>query len=231
MIVLFNWRGQGKPCFHSCDCWKCASAEAGAASIRRAYAVQPVTALQSEYSHWWRDPEKEILPTLEELGIGFAPSVRWVRASLRERSPTKQSSTRLTSAIPFHDSPQKLARRIRHWWMLSDALQIGKRLQGADRAGMAARAKAVDRTHTWDHQVASPSRESRRSRRRVDIGRSDRDSRCHLRNRCSGRLISCSPSEPCKSLGEKGTSTAKEKRCKSVLSEKASKSLLLASAA
>ena len=45
--------------------------EAGVQSIRRAHAVQPVTALQSEYSLWWREPEKEILPVLEELGIGF----------------------------------------------------------------------------------------------------------------------------------------------------------------
>jgi aryl-alcohol dehydrogenase-like predicted oxidoreductase len=45
--------------------------EAGARTIRRAHAVQPVTALQSEYSLWWRQPEEEILPTLEELGIGF----------------------------------------------------------------------------------------------------------------------------------------------------------------
>ncbi len=47
--------------------------EAGAQTIRRAHAVLPVTALQSEYSLWWREPEKEILPTLEELGIGFVP--------------------------------------------------------------------------------------------------------------------------------------------------------------
>jgi aryl-alcohol dehydrogenase-like predicted oxidoreductase len=47
--------------------------EAGAESIRRAHAVQPVAALQSEYSMWWREPEDEILPTLEELGIGFVP--------------------------------------------------------------------------------------------------------------------------------------------------------------
>ncbi|GKX49918.1 aldo/keto reductase [Budvicia aquatica] len=47
--------------------------EAGAQTIRRAHAVQPVTALQSEYSLWWREPELEILPTLEELGIGFVP--------------------------------------------------------------------------------------------------------------------------------------------------------------
>jgi aryl-alcohol dehydrogenase-like predicted oxidoreductase len=47
--------------------------EAGAQSIRKAHAVQPLTALQSEYSLWWREPEKEILPLLEELGIGFVP--------------------------------------------------------------------------------------------------------------------------------------------------------------
>jgi len=47
--------------------------EAGVQAIRRAHAVQPVAALQSEYSLWWREPEKEILPTLEELGIGFVP--------------------------------------------------------------------------------------------------------------------------------------------------------------
>jgi len=47
--------------------------EAGASTIRRAHAVQPVAALQSEYSLWWREPEQEILPTLEELGIGFVP--------------------------------------------------------------------------------------------------------------------------------------------------------------
>ena len=47
--------------------------EAGVATIRRAHAVQPVTALQSEYSLWWREPETEILPLLEELGIGLVP--------------------------------------------------------------------------------------------------------------------------------------------------------------
>src|SRR5207244_2147747 len=47
--------------------------EAGAQTIRRAHSVQAVTALQSEYSLWWREPEKDILPILEELGIGFVP--------------------------------------------------------------------------------------------------------------------------------------------------------------
>src|SRR5207248_2591452 len=47
--------------------------EAGVQTIRRAHAVQPVAALQSEYSLWWRKPEDEVIPTLEELGIGFVP--------------------------------------------------------------------------------------------------------------------------------------------------------------
>jgi aryl-alcohol dehydrogenase-like predicted oxidoreductase len=47
--------------------------EAGVQTIQRAHAVQPVTALQSEYSLWWREPEEDVLPTLEELGIGFVP--------------------------------------------------------------------------------------------------------------------------------------------------------------
>src|SRR5438309_7674271 len=47
--------------------------EAGVGTIRRAHAVQPVTAVQSEHSLWWRRPEAELLPTLEELGIGFVP--------------------------------------------------------------------------------------------------------------------------------------------------------------
>jgi len=47
--------------------------EAGAQTIRRAHGVQPVTALQSEYSLWWREPEREVVPTLEELGVGFVP--------------------------------------------------------------------------------------------------------------------------------------------------------------
>jgi aryl-alcohol dehydrogenase-like predicted oxidoreductase len=47
--------------------------EAGVQSIRRAHTVQPLAALQSEYSLWWREPEQQVLPTLEELGIGFVP--------------------------------------------------------------------------------------------------------------------------------------------------------------
>jgi aryl-alcohol dehydrogenase-like predicted oxidoreductase len=54
--------------------------EAGAQTIRRAHAVQPVAAVQSEYSLWWRQPEEEVLPALEELGIGFVPFAPWAKA-------------------------------------------------------------------------------------------------------------------------------------------------------
>src|SRR5438046_4909485 len=56
--------------------------EAGVGTIRRAHAVQPVTAVQSEYSLWWRRPEEELLPTLEQLGIGFVPFSPLGKASL-----------------------------------------------------------------------------------------------------------------------------------------------------
>src|SRR4030081_1797819 len=51
----------------------CGLSEPGVQTIRRAHAVQPVTAVQSEYSLWWRKPEAEVIPTLEELGIGLVP--------------------------------------------------------------------------------------------------------------------------------------------------------------
>jgi len=66
--------------------------EAGVQTVRRAHAVQPVTALQSEYSLWWRKPEAEMLPALEALGIGFVPSVRLAKASSPEKSMKTQSS-------------------------------------------------------------------------------------------------------------------------------------------
>lgn len=76
--------------------------EAGAQTIRRAHAVQPVTALQSEYSLWFRRPEQEILPTLEELGIGFVPYSPLGKGFLTGKiTPhTKFDSTDFRSTIP-----------------------------------------------------------------------------------------------------------------------------------
>ena len=76
--------------------------EAGVQTIKRAHAVQPVTALQSEYSLWWREPEKEILPTLEELGIGFVPFSPLGRGFLTGKinENTKFDSTDFRSTLP-----------------------------------------------------------------------------------------------------------------------------------
>src|ERR1700724_3107465 len=88
--------------------------EAGVKTIRRAHAVQPVTALQSEYSLWWREPEAEVLPTLEELGIGFVPFSPLGRGFLTGKitEDTKFDSTDfLTSSLALR---QRTEKRIRH---------------------------------------------------------------------------------------------------------------------
>jgi len=76
--------------------------EAGAKTIRRAHAVQPVTALQSEYSLWTRTPEKEVIPTLEELGIGFVPYSPLGRGFLTGKitETTKFDSTDFRNTLP-----------------------------------------------------------------------------------------------------------------------------------
>ena len=86
--------------------------EAGVQTIRRAHAVQPVTALQSEYSLWWREPEAAILPTLEELGIGFVPfsplGKGFLTGKIDEATTFDSSDFRST----FPASIQRRARRI-----------------------------------------------------------------------------------------------------------------------
>ena len=84
--------------------------EAGAQTIRRAHAVQPVTALQSEYSLFWRQPEQEIMPTLEELGIGFVPFSPLGKGFLTGKitSETKFDSTDFRSTVPrFQEENRK----------------------------------------------------------------------------------------------------------------------------
>ena len=76
--------------------------EAGVQTIRRAHAIQPVTALQSEYSLWWREPEQEILPTLEELGIGLVPFSPLGKGFLTGKinENTKFESTDFRNVVP-----------------------------------------------------------------------------------------------------------------------------------
>src|SRR4051794_28619509 len=85
--------------------------EAGVQIIRRAHAVQPVTALQSEYSLWWREPEAEIIPTLEELGIGFVPFSPLGKGYLTGKIDENTSFDSTDSATPYPVFPRRLGRR------------------------------------------------------------------------------------------------------------------------
>jgi len=89
--------------------------EAGVSSIRKAHAVQPVTALQSEYSIWWREPEKEIIPTLEELGIGFVPFSPLGKGFLTGaiNANTKFDSTDFRNIVPrFSEENRKANQKL-----------------------------------------------------------------------------------------------------------------------
>lgn len=88
--------------------------EAGVQTIRRAHAVQPVAALQSEYSLWWREPEQQILPTLEELGIGFVPFSPLGRGFLTGAidANTKFDKTDFRNTVPRFNEENRKANQI-----------------------------------------------------------------------------------------------------------------------
>jgi aryl-alcohol dehydrogenase-like predicted oxidoreductase len=87
--------------------------EAGVQTIRRAHAVQPITALQSEYSLWWREPEEKIIPTLEELGIGFVPFSPLGKGFLTGKidENTTFASTDFRNTVPRFDPEARKANR------------------------------------------------------------------------------------------------------------------------
>jgi aryl-alcohol dehydrogenase-like predicted oxidoreductase len=129
--------------------------EAGAKTIRRAHAVQPVTGVQSEYSLWMRDPEAEVLPTCEELGIGFVPWSPLGQGFLTGKidTKTKFDSTDMRNTFPRFSEEAREAK--------SGAGRPAKRHRGAQESDrrsncsrLAARAKAVDRAHTGHDQAA-----------------------------------------------------------------------------
>src|SRR5256886_4333378 len=88
--------------------------EAGVQTIRRAHAVQPVTAVQSEYSLWWREPDAEVLPTLEELGIGFVPFSPLGRGFLtgKMNENTTFDSSDLRSTLPRFTPEARKANQV-----------------------------------------------------------------------------------------------------------------------
>ena len=108
--------------------------EAGVKTIRRAHAVQPVTALQSEYSLWWREPEAEILPTLEELGIGFVPFSPLGKGYLTGKidENTTFDSTDFRSTVPRFTPEARKANRA-----LVDLLESIAERKGATPAQIA----------------------------------------------------------------------------------------------
>ena len=149
--------------------------EAGVETIRRAHAVQPVTALQSEYSLWWREPEKEILPTLEELGIGFVPfsplGKGFLTGTIRRDHHLRQHRLPQYRAALLR---RRIARRIRSWWMQLGVIATQK---GATKAQIALAwllaQQAMDRADSRHHQAASPGGESGRGRGRTHRRRSE----------------------------------------------------------
>ena len=132
--------------------------EAGAATIRKAHAVQPVTALQSEYSLWERGPEAEVLPALEELGIGFVPfsplGRGFLTGKIDDRTTFDKSDIRAT--LPRY-MPGAREANLAFVALLARTAERKKGDARAGRARLAARAEAVDRADPG-HDEASSSR-------------------------------------------------------------------------
>jgi aryl-alcohol dehydrogenase-like predicted oxidoreductase len=108
--------------------------EAGAETIRKAHAVQPVAALQSEYSLWWREPEKDILPTLEELGVGFVPFSPLGKGFL---TGAINESTKFDSKDYRNDSPRFAEEARKANQHLVDVLGQLSEVKGVTRAQIA----------------------------------------------------------------------------------------------
>ena len=137
--------------------------EAGVQTIRRAHAVQPVTALQSEYSLWWREPEEEMLPTLEELGIGFVPFSPLGRGFLTGKIDEKTTfdSTDFRNIVPaLHRREPQGQSGVRR--LAEDLRRAEAGHAGADRARLAAGAEALDRADSGHDEAPSPRGEPRR---------------------------------------------------------------------
>ena len=145
--------------------------EAGARTIRRAHAVQPVTALQSEYSLFWREPEESVMPTLEELGIGFVPFSPLGKGFLAGKidASTRFDSTDFRAIVPRFSEENRRANQA--------LVEVVTRFAapeechaGADCSLLAAGQEALDRADPWDYQARAPGRKSRRRKPRAHPG-------------------------------------------------------------
>ena len=165
--------------------------EAGAKTIRRAHAVQPVTAVQSEYSLWWRRPEEEVLPTLEELGIGFVPYSPLGKGFLTGKidETTKLDSTDFRNTLPRFSAENRKANQA-----LVDLLaQIAARKK-ATPAQLALAWLLAQKP--WIVPIPGTTKferaggEHRSGRRRADARRPQRDRRGRLEGRSAGGPVS-----------------------------------------
>ena len=143
--------------------------EAGVKTIRRAHAVQPITAVQSEYSLFWRGPEAELLPTCEELGIGFVPfsplGAGFLTGKIDEN--TKFDPTDFRNIVPRF-SPEARKANMALVDLVKSVAETQRRNTGTSCSRMAAGAEAVDRAYTGNNE-ASPARgESWRCECRTD---------------------------------------------------------------
>ena len=157
--------------------------EAGVKTIRRAHAVQPVTALQSEYSLWWREPEAEVIPTLEELGIGFVPfsplGKGFLTGKIDEKTTFDSSDFRNIVAAFFAGGAES-----KSGGSGSAGQNCGTEEgdAGADRAGLAAGAEAMDGSDSRHDQNFAPGGEPWGSKDQTYSKRFDRNRQCRIQN-------------------------------------------------
>ena len=179
--------------------------EAGAQTIRRAHAVQPVAAVQSEYSLWYRGPEAEILPTLEELGIGFVPFSPLGAGFLTGKidASTTFDSTDFRNSVPRF-SPEAREANLALVDLLKDVAAQEGRHARADRTGMAARAEALDRADPRHHQAASPGGKPRLDGDSAHGRRSPRDRRRGVEDRSQRRTAARGCAEDDRALIARG---------------------------
>ena len=125
-------------------------------TIRRAHAVQPVTALQSEYSLWWREPEAEILPTLEDWESASFRLARWARAILTGKidENTRFDSTDFRNTVPRFSPEARKANRA-FVDVLENNCSAEERHTGPDRARLGAGSEALDGADSGHNKTTS----------------------------------------------------------------------------
>ena len=169
--------------------------EAGVQTIRRAHAVQPVAALQSEYSLWFREPEREVLPALEELGIGLVPFSPLGKGFLTGKidDTTTFDPTDFRNIVPRFTEENRKANLAFVEWLKRFAAQK-ERDARADCARLAPRPEGVDCADSGHDESAPAPREPGRRRRALVIGGPSGNRERSVRNRSSRCPVSRAPS-------------------------------------